>query len=96
MQFVILAQDVKQGGLEKRLKVREEHVAMGDKMKEAGQYHMGVAMLDEAVNMCGSVMIVEFPSRKELDEWLSKEPYVVNNVWESWEIHECKIGPTFL
>ncbi len=96
MQFVVIARDYKDSGLERRLKVRDQHVAMGDKMRASGNYHMGVALLDESGNMCGSVMILEYPSRKELDEWLANEPYILNKVWEKWEIQECKIGPTFL
>lgn len=96
MQFIVIAHDYKDGGLERRLQVRDQHVAMGDKMCDAGNYHMGVALLDENGNMCGSVMILEYPSRKELDEWLSKEPYILNKVWETWKVQECKIGPTFL
>ena len=96
MQFIVIAHDYKDGGLERRLKVREQHVAMGDKMKASGNYHMGVALLDDKGDMCGSVMILEYPSRKELDEWLAKEPYILNNIWETREVQECKIGPTFL
>ncbi len=96
MQFIVIAYDHKDGGLERRLKVRDQHVALGDKMKAAGNYHMGVALLGSNGNMCGSVMIVEYPSRKELAEWLTVEPYIVNKVWESWEVKECKIGLTFL
>ena len=96
MQFILIAHDYKDGGLERRLKVRDQHVAMGDEMKAAGNYHMGVALLDENGKMCGSVMILEYPSRKELDEWLKNEPYILNKVWETWDIKECKIGPSFL
>ncbi|HSW96785.1 MAG TPA: YciI family protein [Candidatus Saccharimonadales bacterium] len=65
-------------------------------MKANGNYVMGVALLDESERMIGSVMILDYPSRKELDEWMTIEPYVINNVWEKIEITPCKIGPTFL
>lgn len=95
MQFIVVAHDHK-NGLEKRLAVRDQHVAMGDKMKQAGTYLMGVATLDEYGNMNGSVMILDYPSRKKLDDWLTVEPYIVNGVWESYEVIPCKVGPTFL
>ncbi|OGK13707.1 hypothetical protein A3A93_01110 [Candidatus Roizmanbacteria bacterium RIFCSPLOWO2_01_FULL_38_12] len=96
MQFILLAHDHKDGGLQRRLNVRDEHVKMDDEMRAAGNYHMGVALLDDEGNMKGSVMILEYPSRKDLDEWLKKEPYMLNNVWEKVEVIPCKIGPTFL
>ncbi|MBP9690845.1 hypothetical protein KBD81_02065 [Candidatus Woesebacteria bacterium] len=96
MQFIITAHDFKKGGLERRLAARKEHIAMGDKMKAAGNYLMGVALLDENEQMIGSVMILDFPSREELNEWLKVEPYLVKNVWEKVEIAPCKVGPTFL
>lgn len=96
MQFIIIAYDYKDRGLERRLAVRNQHVAMGDKMKANGNYHMGVALLDDNGNMKGSVMVLEYPSRKELDEYLKIEPYIINKVWEKYEVIFCKVGPTFL
>ncbi len=96
MQFIITAHDYKKSGLERRLASRKDHIAMGDQMKAAGNYLMGVALLNEKNQMIGSVMILDFPSRKELDKWLKVEPYVVNSVWEKIEIVPCKVGPTFL
>ena len=96
MQFLIIAHDYKEGGLQKRLAVRDQHVRMGDAMKAAGNYLMGVAMLNDQGQMIGSVMVLDYPSRKELDEWLKIEPYMVNKVWEKVEIIPCKVGPTFM
>jgi uncharacterized protein YciI len=96
MQFIITAYDFKDGGLQRRLEVRSQHIALGDKLKAENKYHMGVALLDENNQMIGSVMIMEFPTRKELDEYLKTEPYVINDVWETIEIMPCKVGPTFL
>ncbi len=96
MHFIVIAHDYKENGLEKRLASRDQHVALGDKMKATGNYLMGVAMLDEEGKMKGSVMVLNYPSRAELDEWLKIEPYIVNNVWERYEVIPCKVGPTFL
>lgn len=96
MQFILIAHDHKDGGLQRRLAIRDKHVKLGDKMKAEGKYIMGVALLDEDNQMKGSVMILDFPSREELDSYLKTEPYVVNNVWDTIEITPCKVGPTFL
>lgn len=39
--------------------------------------------------MKGSVFMVDFPSEKELNEWLEKEPYVTGKVWKKITIHKC-------
>lgn len=95
MQFLIIAHDHKDNGLKKRLAAREKHIQLGDELKASGHYLYGVAMLSPDGTMNGSVMVMEFPSRTELDEWLMVEPYVVNKVWEKVEIIPCKVGPTF-
>lgn len=41
-------------------------------------------------------MIFDFPSKKELDEYLKTEPYVVHKVWEKIEILPGQIGPSFI
>lgn len=96
MQFLLVAHDHKKRGLQRRLAVREQHVKLGDQMKAEGKYLMGVALLDENNQMKGSVMVLDFPSRKELDEYLKTEPYVIHDVWEKIEILPCKVGPTFM
>lgn len=96
MQFLIIAHDYKEGGLQKRLAARNEHVAMGNQMKNNGNYLMGVAILNENNQMIGSVMVLDYPSRSELEAWLKVEPYVVNRVWEKIKILQCKVGPTFM
>ena len=34
---------------------------------------------------------MDFPSRKELEGWLDKEPYVTGKVWKSVEILRCNV-----
>ena len=41
--------------------------------------------------MIGSMLLMDFPSRKELDEWLDKEPYIIGKVWKSIEILKCNV-----
>ncbi|HSW47645.1 MAG TPA: YciI family protein [Candidatus Saccharimonadales bacterium] len=95
MQFIVIGHDYKDG-LERRLEVRNQHVEQGDAMREAGNYLFGVAMLDESGKMSGSIMVMEYPSRKKLDDWLKSEPYVTNNVWEKIEIIPGHVGPSFV
>ena len=95
MQFLIIAKDFKEGGLERRMKCRADHVLLCDKLIAEGKYIYGVATLDDKGKMTGSVMIFDFPGRKELDEYMKIEPYILGNVWDSIEIIPCQPGPSF-
>jgi uncharacterized protein len=96
MQFMLIARDYKDGGLERRKKVIEEHWKMGDKMRAEGKFLFGAGLLDEDNNMRGSVMLFNFQNRKELDEYLKTEPFVLAKVWESIEITPCKVRQELL
>lgn len=96
MKFIVIARDgTDQDALNRRLKARADHIAMGDEAVKAGEQLLGAAMLNDEEQMTGSVLLVDFPSRKELDEWLKIEPYVTGDVWQNIEIMPCKIGPSF-
>ncbi len=97
MHYIIIAKDYEdRDALNRRMKAREEHIALSDKMIIEGKALYGVALLGIEGNMNGSVYIVDFPSRKDLDEWLNKEPYVVGKVWEKIDIFPCKVGLSFI
>jgi uncharacterized protein YciI len=97
MQFVLICRDgADDKALDRRLAARAAHIAMGDEAVKRNEQLVGAAMLNDAGAMCGSVMIVDFPSRKELDDWLKVEPYVIGGVWKDIEIIPCKIGPSFM
>ena len=79
MQFMIKAFDGPDM-LEKRLAVRPRHLegmkALGKQIIAAG------GLLDEDGKMKGSALIMEFPDRAALDDYLAGEPYVVEGVWQ--------------
>ena len=87
-QFVIKAYDG-EGKLDKRMEVRPRHFEGMEKMKE----HILCAggMLDKDGKMMGSLLIMEFESSDQLDEYLSKEPYVVEHVWERIEVEQMNV-----
>ena len=94
MQFIIIARDYKDG-LKRRQQVRGEHIKYGDKLVLDGKALYGVALLDDKGDMRGSVYIMDFPSREELDKYLENEPYVTGRVWDKIEVIPCKVGPSF-
>lgn len=97
MQFLVIAKDrTDDGALDRRMAARPAHLEMGDVYKKEGKHLYAAALLNDENKMIGSALVVDFPSRKELDEWLAKEPYVLGDVWQHIEITPCKVGPSFL
>jgi len=97
MQFIVIGRDGSDPeALNRRLAARPAHIELGTKHREEGKQLYGVAMLDDQERMIGSVVIVDFASRAELDAWLAVEPYVTGKVWETIEIYPGRVGPSFL
>lgn len=96
MQFLVIAHDgTDPEALNRRLAARPAHIEMGNEYRADGKHLFGVALLDETEKMIGSVLLVDFATREELDAWLAVEPYVVGKVWERIEVTRCKVGPSF-
>jgi hypothetical protein len=41
--------------------------------------------------MKGSALVMEFPDRAALDEYLKNEPYVVEGVWQKIEVETMNV-----
>ena len=83
MQFVITAYDGA-GMLEKRLAVRSRHL---ENMKKYQEHVLCAGgLLDEEGKMKGSLLVMEFGSREELDGYLNAEPYIQEKVWEKVQV----------
>ncbi|MBP3850472.1 MAG: hypothetical protein J6E43_06615 [Prevotella sp.] len=88
VQFVIRAYDGK-GMLEKRMEVRPRHLEGMERIRQ----HVVCAggLLDDEGKMKGSMLVMEFESRQELDEYLANEPYVLEHVWEKIEVEPINV-----
>ena len=88
MQFVITAYDG-EGMLAKRMEVRPLHLDGMERLKD----HLVCAggLLDDAGNLKGSVLVMEFPNREELDEYLTNEIYVKEHVWERITVERMNV-----
>lgn len=96
MQFIVTGYDGKDDkALERRLAARDEHVKLIDIMKKEKKFLYAAALLDENEKMIGSMIVVDFPTREALDEWLKIEPYVKGDVWKEIDIKPCKVPPAF-
>lgn len=88
MQFVVKAYDG-EGMLDKRMEVRPRHLEGMDKMRE----HIICAggLLDDNGKMIGSLLVMQFDNREELEDYLSHEPYIQEKVWEKIEIDRINV-----
>ena len=88
MQFVITAYDG-EGMLAKRMEVRPLHLEGMERLKE----HLIAAggLLDNEGKLKGSVLIMEFLNREEVDEYLANEIYVKEHVWEKIAVERMNV-----
>ena len=83
MQFIIKAYDGP-NMLDKRMEVRPRHL---EGMAKLGpQVICAGGLLDDEGKMKGSALVMEFPDRAALDEYLANEPYVIEGVWQKIEV----------
>ena len=88
MQFMIKAYDGA-GMLEKRMEVRPRHLENIAKVN--GKILCAGGLLDDDGKMKGSLLIMEFNSRAELEQYLNTEPYITENVWENVEVEQMNV-----
>ncbi len=87
MQFLVVARDgTDDGAAERRMAVREAHMAGAKAMAASGALILGGALLDDDGAMIGSACMVEFEDRAALDAWLKDDPYVTGDVWRTIEV----------
>lgn len=82
MRFALIAKD-KPGSLDIRKANREAHVAY---LKASDAVEMAGPFLDEAGNMCGSLIVLEFEDITEAQAWAAEDPYKKADLFESVEI----------
>lgn len=88
MQFIVKAYDGA-NMLEKRMEVRPRHL---EGMQKLGKHVICAGgLLDDAGKMKGSVLILDFADRAELDAYLDNEPYVTEHVWEKIEVESLNV-----
>lgn len=82
--FLITCTD-NESTVEKRLAVRPQHLARLEKLDAEGRVIVAGAMPKDRENpqagFYGSTMILDFESRKALDEWLQEEPFLKEGIY---------------
>lgn len=88
MQFVITAYDG-ENMLDRRMEVRPRHLANLSAIP--GKVVCAGGLLDESGRMKGSVMILDFGSREDLDAYLASEPYIAEGVWTDVRVEAMNV-----
>jgi len=87
MQFLVVAKDgTDESALERRKRTRPTHLGSIQPLLDHGNVLVGGAILNEAGDMTGSMLLVEFADRADLDAWLDADPYVTEGVWREVEV----------
>ncbi|WP_234735656.1 YciI family protein [Tellurirhabdus bombi] len=87
MQYVVHAYDfTDEQAYDRRLAARPAHFERARQLKADGHFILGGALLDETGKMIGSMMLVEFDSEENLNNWLQSDPYVVGKVWDRIDV----------
>lgn len=92
MNFVVIGRDhTDADALSRRMAVRDAHLAGMEPLKASGKVIYVAAMKNDDGNMNGSIIFFDVESKDEVTQYLKTEPYIENNVWESYEIQEVAL-----
>lgn len=92
-QYVIIAYDgLDAEASERRKKIRPFHLEGAKLLKEKNQFITGGAILSEDGQMTGSVMIVQFETEEDFQEWYKNEPYITEGVWQTIEVKPFRVA----
>lgn len=96
MQYMVIGRDgTDPNAMLRRRAARDEHLALVARMSQTGTVLCAAALLDDEGQPVGSMMLVAFPSRLELDSWLRLEPYMLSAVWQDVSIQSVALAPAF-
>lgn len=85
MIFSILLMD-RPGTAELRVQVRPEHRAYLAKLSERMAF-AGPLTSEDGSAVLGSLLVIDFPDRAAVDDWLKDEPFTKAGVYEEPVIH---------
>lgn len=96
MLYAFISQDVA-NSLEKRLSVREQHIARLNELKDQGRLiiagpHPAIDSSDPGdAGFTGSLIVAEFESLESAQEWADADPYIDAGVYEKVIVKPFKL-----
>jgi len=92
VEYLVIGWDgTDEGALDRRLAVRDAHLAGAQRLAERGELLSGGAILDDEGRMVGSSMHVCFSDQDAFDAWYAGEPYVTGDVWRDITVRPMRI-----
>jgi hypothetical protein len=82
MKFVIIGYDSPQGQTKRKIH-RAAHLASLESLDRQGQVVLAGPLTDQS----GSLLVLEFETREEAEDFARRDPYVIHGVFERVEIH---------
>jgi len=79
--------------LDRRMKVREAHMARVRPMAADGTLAFGGAILDAEGRMTGSIAVVRFDTDAGAQDWMREDPYVTGDVWREVTLYGTRFAP---
>ena len=95
MLYAFISQDVA-NSLEKRLSVREQHIARLNDLKDQGRLiiagpHPAIDSPDPGdAGFTGSLIVAEFDSLESAQAWADEDPYIAAGVYEKVTVKPFK------
>jgi uncharacterized protein len=97
VHFLVLAFDTPgEDGVARRDGARSAHNASIRHLWEEGRVSFGAGILDDAGVVRGSLVVVDYPSRVEVDDYLATEPFATEGVWDRIEVHPLFVPDFYL
>ena len=96
MLYAFISQDVP-NSLEKRLSVREQHIARLNDLKDQGRLivagpHPAIDSPDPGdAGFTGSLIVAEFDSLESAQSWADEDPYIAAGVYENVIVKPFKL-----
>lgn len=75
---------------ERRQRARPAHLEHMNRLDEAGRLRHGGPLLDGGGNAAGSLILLEAQSLADAKATFARDPYLVDDVFERYEILETK------
>ena len=91
-QFLVIGRDdPSPEGPRRRLTYQNEHRQGLKTLVDGGHLLLAGPLIDDSGTAIGSVLVMEFEARTNLDEWIITEPYVAGRVWIEIEVTPMRV-----
>ncbi|MFL5963461.1 MAG: YciI family protein [Gaiellaceae bacterium] len=92
MQFLVVGFDGKDDdAAARRENARPAHESLGDQLLASGDLWYAAEIENENGDVIGSMRLVDFDNEAGLQDWLTREPYITSDVWQSVHKHACRV-----